>query len=303
MAAGSASVDLLLPPNNSQRNWDQDAHFFSTEAPVIPAKTVELLENYSGIPAGEAQLEHVQRLRDRAFRAYHYPCLGFYRFLGLQLSSHPLYNVHVLPLLRGEKEIKGATDTLSRTFLDLGTCLGQDLRKLIFDGAPVKSVYGADLLAEFVDIGYDLFRDEDRLPRSHFLAPADIFDQSSRLKELDGKVDVIHANSVFHLFSWEDQLTAAKRVATLMRPSKGSLILGSQVAHQEPGGVPSRPGRQSETIYMHDQESWKRLWERVGQGLGLTFTVKSSLESYPKVKGMDDTDQRLSKMKFEIWRD
>lgn len=63
----------------------------------------------------------------------------------------------MLPLLQGDQ------DNVARTFLDLGTCLGQDVRKLIFDGAPVDSVYGTDLLAEFVEIGYDLFRDEEKL--------------------------------------------------------------------------------------------------------------------------------------------
>ncbi len=268
------------------------------------AKMATPLEKYSGIRAGETQIEHVQRLRDRAYQEYQYPCLGLYRFLGLAFSTHPLYGIHVLPLLRGEKDKKDVTaKEASRTLLDLGTCLGQDVRKLIFDGAPANSVFGGDLLAEFVDIGYDLFRDEGKLPRSYFVAPADIFDQSSPPKDFDGKADIIHANSVFHLFSWDDQVRAAKRVAKLMRPRKGSLILGSQIAHQEPGEVESRPGRRSGTIYRHDEKSWQRLWETAGQEIGLSFTAKGSLTPYSKLKGMDDTHEGLSKMTFEIWRD
>jgi len=308
MAKVTSPVDPAEPPNTTQeRGQDHDARFFNKDDPVIPAKMAELLEQYSGIPAGHAQVEHVRRLRDRAYQAYRYPCLGLYRFLGLALSNHPLYEGHVLPLLRGEtrSSTKVATPvgTTSRTFLDLGTCLGQDMRKLIFDGVPMESVYGADILAEFVDIGYDLFGDEERLPRSHFVAPADIFDDSSPLQELDGRVDIVHANSVFHLFSWDDQVKAAKRVIKLLRPEKGSLILGSQIAHVEPGEVSSRPGRPSNTMYRHDEKSWERFWTSVGQDVGLSFTVRSSLSAYPEEKGMEDFLDGISRMTFEIWRD
>lgn len=304
MAAVSASAASAEPFNNKREgDQERDTRFFDKDAPVIPGKMAELLEKYSGIPAGEAQVEHVRSLRGRAYQEYQYPCLGLYRFLGLALSTHPLYDVHVLPLLRGETDTKDATpQKASRTFLDLGTCLGQDIRKLIFDGVPLDSVYGADLLAEFVNIGYDLFRDEEKLPRSHFIAPADIFDESSRLKEFDGKVDIVHANSVFHLFSWDDQVKAAKRVVKLMRPQKGSLILGSQIAHNEPGEVPSRPGRRSGTMYRHDEKSWERFWGGVGKEVGLAFTVRSSLSPYPKMEGMEDTLEGLSRMTFEVWR-
>jgi SAM-dependent methyltransferase len=310
MAEATSPAGSAEPPNNNIQERDQEysALFFDKDDPVIPAKMAELLEQYSGILAGQAQVKHVRRLRDRAYQEYQYPCLGLYRFLGLALSDHPLYESHVLPLLRGEKtgSTKDATPPIgktSRTFLDLGTCLGQDIRKLIFDGVPMESVYGADILTEFVDIGYDLFGDEERLPRSHFVAPADIFDDSSPLKELDGKVDIVHTNSVFHLFSWDDQVKAAKRVIKLLRPEKGSLILGSQIAHVEPGEVSSRPGRRSGTMYRHDEKSWERFWKLVGDEVGLSFTVRSSLSAYPEVKEMDDFLDGISRMRFEIWRD
>lgn len=301
MATQSPLAEL---PKNPFGNQDGDARFFDEDVPIIPNKTQELLDKYSGIPAGAEQGRHVQRLRDKAYQQFQYPCLGLYRFLYLELSAHPLYDVHVLPLLCGDKDSKEATSLDSpRTFLDLGTCLGQDVRKLIFDGVPVDCVYGADLLAEFVDIGYDLFRDEEKLPRTHFVAPADIFDESSQLKELDAKVDIIHANSVFHLFSWEDQVNAAKRVVKLMRPRMGSLILGSQIARQDSVEVPNRPGLRSDTVYIHDERSWKRLWESVGTDLGLSFTVRTSLSPYPKRKRTVDTPEGISKMTFEVWRD
>ncbi|ORY70411.1 uncharacterized protein BCR38DRAFT_332567 [Pseudomassariella vexata] len=53
------------------------------------------------------------------------------RFLNFDLSALPSYKEHVLtPLKRPTKE--GEVEPL---LLNLGTCFGQDIRKLIFDGA------------------------------------------------------------------------------------------------------------------------------------------------------------------------
>jgi hypothetical protein len=301
MATSSVSTPAVSNPPGIP---EDDRRFYHADAPEIPSSMAELLEQYSGIPAGEVQVEHVRRLRDRAYKEYQYPCLGLYRFLALALSSHPLYDNHVLPMLRGERDANHTTPKApSRIFLDLGTCLGQDIRKLMFDGVPMDSVYGADILAEFVNIGYELFRDEQKLPRSHFLVPADVFDQSSPLKEFDGKVDILHANSVFHLFNWDDQVTAAIRVAKLMRPIKGSLILGSQVGHQDPGEVSSRPGRRSGTMYRHNEKSWERLWKKVGKEIGVSFAVKSSLVPHPLTKGNEEAHRGIFRITFEVWRD
>jgi hypothetical protein len=38
-------------------------------------------------------------------------------------------------------------------FLDLGCCLGQEIRKLVFDGAPSVNTYGSDLHGEFISVG------------------------------------------------------------------------------------------------------------------------------------------------------
>lgn len=47
--------------------------------------------------------------------------------------------------------------------MDLGCCVGQDTRSLSYAGVPGSRILGVDLERSFVDIGYDLFRDKDRL--------------------------------------------------------------------------------------------------------------------------------------------
>ena len=42
--------------------------------------------------------------------------------------------------------------------LDVGTFIGHDLRRFVYDGAPSEKLYGVDIVNHF-DVGYDFFRD------------------------------------------------------------------------------------------------------------------------------------------------
>jgi hypothetical protein len=53
----------------------------------------------------------------------------------------------------------------------------QDTRKLVYDGAPPSSVDGTDLHGEYFDFGYKYFKDENVIPKNHFIA-ADILDEN-----------------------------------------------------------------------------------------------------------------------------
>ena len=285
-----------------------DSHFYSHSEPTIPNDFAELLESYSGVPRGSVQVAHVKSLRDEAYNAHHYPCLGLYRFMELFLSTHPLYKDHVLPLLKSATQPSSDPKPI---FLDLGTCLGQDLRKLIHDGVSPALLYGSDILPAFISLGYDLFRDKDKFPPSHFLTPADGFDTSpdNVLAQLDGKCAIVHASAVFHLFNYDDQVLFAKRLVKLLQPRSGSLILGHQNANKSPGEYPSRPGHRSEKLYRHDELTWKGLWEKVGREMDppVTFRVKSELFPHSFPRGVERPgdgqwrDKGFSWMRWEVW--
>ena len=299
-------MDPKLSPEDSKAV--HDSLFYSHSDPAIPNDFAELLATYSGIPRGSVQVSHVKSLRDEAYTAHHYPCLGSYRFLKLSLSSHPLYKGHILPLLQPPPPTSSDLEPL---FLDFGTCLGQDLRKLIHDGASPSLLWGSDILPAFIRIGYDLFRDKDRFPPSHFLTPADGFDTfpDSILTRLDGKCAVVHASAVFHLFNYDDQVMLAKRIVKLLQPRRGSLVLGQQNANKNAGEYPSRPGHRSETLFRHDEASWKNLWEKVGRQMEppVSFRVKSELypHSIPQRVERPDSgqwrDDGLGWMRWEVW--
>jgi SAM-dependent methyltransferase len=230
---------------------------FQPELKHVPEAMSALLSSYAGIPVDQ-QKEHITRVRDQAYKSYPYPCLGRWRFLELDVAKHPLYDSTILPMLKENSDC---------IYLDLGCCLGQDIRKLLFDGVNPAQVYGADLNPEFIDMGYELFRDEDKFPRrDHFVAPADVFDFSSESelgKLCDGKVGVLHSTSVFHLFHWAQQMQMALRCLQLMRRNGKVLICGSQVGNVDAGEYPRRRGGGSR--YRHDEASWKKLWDEVVQ--------------------------------------
>lgn len=62
--------------------------------------------------------------RDQAWQIAPYPCIGGWMFLQLNMSLSPVYDEVLCRLKKGEK------------LLDLGCCFGQDIRKLVHDGAP-----------------------------------------------------------------------------------------------------------------------------------------------------------------------
>ncbi|KAJ9610231.1 hypothetical protein H2200_005008 [Cladophialophora chaetospira] len=252
---------------------------FRAELKHVPSPVSTLLSSYSGIPE-ERHKEHITTVRNRAYKSYPYPCLGRWRFLDLDLSSHPLYQSDILPALK-----KTSTESASAgqpqpdwILLDLGCCLGQDIRKLIFDGGDPSRIHGADLRPEFIDTGYELFQDEDKFPRSeHFVAPADVFDfstESELSKRYDGKVGILHTTAVFHLFNWDEQVQMAKRCLQLMTPKLGKvLICGGQVGNIEAKEQPRRSGKG--TRFRHNDESWKRLWEDVVQEQSVRDKIKT----------------------------
>lgn len=185
-----------------------------------------------------------------------------FRFLDLSLHTSPLYP-SIISRLKNDKA----------TFLDLGCCLGTEIRQLVADGAPSENLYGTDLRPEFWELGYDLYRDKDRLKASFLVG--DVFDPSSELGKLDGTVDVIHAGSFFHLFSYEQQIVVAKRIIKLLKPVEGSLLVGRQVGNLNPGALQSSDGR---ILYRHNEESWAGFWRDVSERTGVKFEVESKLE-------------------------
>jgi SAM-dependent methyltransferase len=160
-------------------------------------------------------------------------------------------------------------------FLDLGCCFGQEIRKLVFDGAPSINTYGSDLWGDFLSIGYELFKDKDRL-QTTFIA-ADVFDDTSELTTLADQMNIIYTGAFFHLFNLEEQEKIALRIVQLLVPQPGSLIIGRQSGSENPGEFSRSGDKNARKHFRHNAQSWKELWDRVGEKTGSKWLVEADL--------------------------
>jgi hypothetical protein len=260
-------------PQNTTSSWFEQ----NPSHDHVPPETQRLLETWSGISSDDV-LDHVIRLRDEAWKVHPYPCIGQFRFL--QPSFSELSKEHdeiVERLHKGQK------------LLDMACCVGQTIRQLANDGAPTENIYGCDLQSDFIDLGYHLFRDREKL-KTQFLV-ADIFDPQSALTGIKDQIDMVYTGSFFHLWGHEKQVEASKAVVALLRPQPGSMILGRQVGATEPLEKNSPTG----TMYRHNVESFKKMWDEIGNDLGVMFTVEAKLKPLSRnhLKFQSDNTKRL----------
>ncbi|KAF2255137.1 hypothetical protein BU26DRAFT_151226 [Trematosphaeria pertusa] len=260
----------------AEKGWGNDVPWWD-ERPngtqITPAAR-HLLETYSGIPAEKIE-DHVIRIRDEAWNIFPYPCIGQFRFLDLSLNQMKEYAEVLQRLQKGQQ------------LLDMACCFGQEIRQLVADGAPSENIHGCDLREEYVALGYKLFGDHNTL-RSKFLN-ADVFDENSALMELEGQFDMVYAGSFFHLWGYEDQVKASKAVARLLRPQKGSMILGRQIGSviaAEHDHTTNPTGK----MFLHNAESLKRVWEEIGDDLGVAFSVDANLQQLSENHSKFHTD-------------
>lgn len=157
------------------------------------------------------------------------------------------------------------------------------------DGAPSQNLIGVDLEPGFHEHGFELFGDKDAFRGT--LLGADMSQDpaaaNSPLRRFAGTVDMIHASSFYHLFSWEVQKTMARHSVALLRRRPGSLVFGRQVGNEKAQEKPRMISGGS--VWRHDAESWKRMWTEVGDEVGLKFDVAVELTD---VAGWTDPSAR-----------
>ncbi|TRX98786.1 hypothetical protein FHL15_000128 [Xylaria flabelliformis] len=245
------------PVNDREQRYHETLH-------NVPKAMSELMSSYAGVPRDE-QIAHITKLRNEAYAQFPYPCMGTFRFLDLDLARHAAYKDHVLAPLC-QPAVPGKPEPL---FLDCGCCLGQDLRKLVVDGALPHRLWASDIEPRFIELGFELFRDGDKLPRDHFLCPGNVLidtqdPSEDQLIKLNDNVTILSISAVFHLFDLEDHKRIVNRCLKLLRKDTGApvLVIGAQVGAQEGKRVPRRP-HIGGYRYQHNSESWEALWREV----------------------------------------
>ncbi|PCH37045.1 hypothetical protein WOLCODRAFT_140696 [Wolfiporia cocos MD-104 SS10] len=206
----------------------------------------------------------VMEVQEEAYARYPYPCIRIFHHVSLMMSANPVYPM----VLEGGK--KGDT-----YFLDLGCCMGTDVRKLAQDGYPASHVLGCDLRPEFIELGYKLYADRDSCPVRFFAS--NIFDvpvsfsptssnetsisaTPTELAQLTGSLTHIYTGALFHLFDESTQFAIALRLATLLKRESGAVIFGRHSGLEEAGKIDDHLGRNR---YGHSEQSWPLLWKSV----------------------------------------
>ena len=285
--------------------FDKNVPWYRAGPPRVPAEMRELLEQYSGVPPAEVE-SHVEEMvphphprprpaprhrvpphllpltprsqREKAWAVHPYPCIGRYRFLELSLAHHPGYP-RILARLRAAADPPADPPPL---LLDLGCCLGQDLRKLRHDGAPAEALRGAELRGAFVALGHALFRDAAGLPAETHFVVGDVLDPAGAYPALRGQMGMLHAASFLHLWDWEGQVDVASRMVGLMADRPGVVMLGRDIGNVEAGykrhSTTGVEGQGDRRMWRHDVASCERMWREVGERTGTEWRVTATLE-------------------------
>jgi len=142
-------------------------------------------------------------------------------------------------------------------------------------------MYATDISAELWDLGYDLFRDKDKMGATFI--QGDFFNRMSDLQLLKGRMDIIIACQFLHLFDWDRQVIAAKRIVELSRP--GSVLVGYQRAQVQAQEL-MRPWG---AMYFHNVESFTKMWSQVEDETETKWELNISLVDLQEW-GMEEED-------------
>ncbi|KAI1733551.1 hypothetical protein F4680DRAFT_441215 [Xylaria scruposa] len=229
----------------------------------------ELLERYSKIPRDEVTTEIIN-IRDKAWEVAKYPCIGHFTYVRLlEFDGTSAGMQRAIERLKAP----GSQDT----FLELGGFMCQTIRQLAFEGVDSARLYGTDLHAEFIELGYQQFRDRETLKATFvagdMLIPEADYASSEMAQAFNGKISIAHAANFFHLFSWESQLVICERIVRFFRggfsTESPALLFGVQVGSLKPGEI--RVG--SFNVFLHDEKTFQSLWDEVGKKTGTAWKV------------------------------
>ncbi|KAK0724546.1 hypothetical protein B0H67DRAFT_550288 [Lasiosphaeris hirsuta] len=233
----------------------------------IPWPARRLLEKYSHIPSEDVEKTVFgpgASQRGRAWEVYPYPCIGHWDFLDFQLAArNDLYH-NLLSRIKG-----GAKH------LDIGCCLGHDIRKLIFDGAPSENLVGVEISQGYTDLGFDLFRDKETTKTRFF--QGDVLESAGLWPQLEGKFDVVNIGMFLHLFTWEENIKVFERALKSLKTGElGTTIIGNAVGNINDGVMVHY---NNEAIPTHNVESFQRLISQFEERTGTKWEVSAELDT------------------------
>ena len=218
--------------------------------------------------------------RDKAWKLFQYPCIGKYTFLDFSIGQAEEYNEVLERIKSGHK------------LLDLGCCFGQDVRKIVYDGAPAEKITATELERGFIEMGYELFRDKGSLT-TKFIA-GDFF--ATRESELpSGTFDIVHAASFYHLFNWDEQVEVLAKTVRLLKQAPGSMIFGRQYGVEQARELKHAATR-SGSVWQHNLASFEEMVQEVMNRTSTRLQCRVSAVPSPDWY----TDEKWSQIRYCI---
>jgi 2-polyprenyl-3-methyl-5-hydroxy-6-metoxy-1,4-benzoquinol methylase len=216
------------------------------QPPELQQDTKDLFREYAGIEDEKEIKRRMLKARNIGVNTHGYKCISEYRFISPRCTGHPRYK-DIVPRFKNS------------TILDIGCCMGTDLRKMIVDGAIPENVCGIDIEGTFITLGYDLFDDKAIMHDKFFVM--NILDKNNWPTSFRTQLfDIAYCGSVFHLLSEEDGGMLVANLKEML--SDGAVFLGKCVgtskdhAIEVPEAVKSfRP----HFTFMHSAESLRKM--------------------------------------------
>jgi len=240
--AGFAFASLILPKAKPK------LHF--RELPAVPFElrpsTADFLRRYwkdSSITDSEIK-QKVLEFQQRALEVCNYPCLQRYQFVIPKIFDHPIYSSLIEPRIQDV------------TVLDIGSCMGTDLRALISKGAKPANIAGIEIEEEFIRLGFEFFADESEIMRRMFHSTSALIDSPvaipQQLEPFKKRFDFVYLGNILHLLSLAEQKSLLTFVEVVCRP--GAVVFGTFVG--SPTIYTEADGR-----YIHSKVSLQDMFE------------------------------------------
>ncbi|KAJ6095478.1 hypothetical protein N7486_006224 [Penicillium sp. IBT 16267x] len=255
----------MSQPTEYVRAWNEGADL----SKILDGKTKDFMVEYAKVDPRRLE-DHIKHVAKKAWEIEDYPCFQKFMFLHFDLYRSQSYQ-YVLDQVKA-----------GNLFLDLGCGLGQDMRRLVFDGAPSEKLIGLELRQSFVDLGYELFQDRSSL-KSHFLFQS-FFEDTPEINRIAKTVKVINSGYFMHMWDCAKQVEIAKRMIHLLSSAKGSIITGVHFGSRSSGKWKSAKNKE---MFLHNSDTLNELWQQCARDTATSWDVRCVVEDDEYCRDLD----------------
>lgn len=166
---------------------------------------------------------------------------------------------------------------------------------------PAQNLVGVELRQQYIDLGFDLFRDRNRLGAKIFQADVLSSADADPWPQLDGAFEIVNFGMILHCFTREEQAVLFERaIRTLKHDRPGTSIIGLACGTVD-GTVENWAGKE---VLVHNEDTFKRLVADVEARTDTRWEVDVELDTafstwIPKYHWVNP---RVRRLVFELTR-